>query len=730
MSGRVIGNYRIADYIGSGGFGSVFKAEDVNTPGRIVAIKELHKKHTRNAVIKQRFFQEAVAMARLDHPNLPRLFTFGEDNGSYYLVMEFISGKLLTDEIGESGGLKPPAAIAIISQVLEGVSYAHENGIIHRDLKPDNLMLMNGETLRVKVLDFGIARMVGGESLTMTGEGFGTPAYMSPERITGERAVDHRTDIYSLGIILVQMLTGKPPFESRATDPAAYWFEMRKLHESQDLPPLSPLGVPIGLEAIIRRAAAKRIEDRYQTASEMLAQIRSLTGEVAQIPLETGTATLILTTAPGAAEVFVDETPRGISEELRGKLLIEGLTSGVHTVRVSKAGFSDYRISVSIEGSQQTDLQVALAAHATMAIPRFDNDTAAVDFSTQAIDNSDTIRTAMLVVESVPAGSTVFVGTRPVALADATGRATFALQPGVHEVQVSAPSGATRKEFVTVTDQDTGSLKTITLPIPRAALTGATVQVIKREPTRTGQRVAMAVVLVLLAALVAASYYVIRGPTRMNAPVESSSVLPPTQAPEPAPSTPPEPDTKATIQLPEEKKPKDSAELAAQKKAREASRSDEKVLPEKQAQNPAAAAAVGHPAVIPAPALPDPPVQTQEQPPAAEGACIAVALTGPNGQPGSGVRLTLALESGNSYSGQTNDKGRWHRCGLTIGQRGKLIVFGPAGGGLTSRPVIVTSSRNWVQIQIESPSTHVNTEPDGGRVFRPRRRPPFSRRPQ
>src|SRR6185503_8430967 len=145
MSSRRIGNYQIIDYIGSGGFGSVFKAEDVNTPGRIVAIKELHKKHTRDAVIKQRFFQEAVAMARLDHPNLPRLFTFGEDNGSYYLVMEFISGRLLTDEIRASGSITPSAATAIIAQVLDAVSYAHENGIIHRDLKPDNLMLMSGD---------------------------------------------------------------------------------------------------------------------------------------------------------------------------------------------------------------------------------------------------------------------------------------------------------------------------------------------------------------------------------------------------------------------------------------------------------------------------------------------------------------------------------------------------------------------------------------------------------
>src|SRR5262249_54921975 len=149
MSGRRIGNYHITDYIGSGGFGSVFKAEDVNTPGRIVAIKELHRKHARNSMIKQRFFQEAVAMARLDHPNLPRLYTFGEDNGSYYLVMEFIAGKLLSDELHEKGSIDPEPAVSIISQVLEAVSYAHRNGIIHRDLKPDNIMLIgDGSSLK------------------------------------------------------------------------------------------------------------------------------------------------------------------------------------------------------------------------------------------------------------------------------------------------------------------------------------------------------------------------------------------------------------------------------------------------------------------------------------------------------------------------------------------------------------------------------------------------------
>jgi hypothetical protein len=273
--------------------------------------------------------------------------------------------------------------------------------------------------------------------------------------------------------------------------------------------------------------------------------------------------------------------------------LIEGLMSGLHTVRVSKAGFSDYRISVSIEAGQQTDLQVALAAHATMAIPRVDNGTSAVDFSTQAIDNPDTVRTAMLVVESVPAGSTVFVGARPVALADATGRASFALQPGVHEVQVSAPWGSTQKQFVTVTDQDTGSLKTITLPIP-----GAT-HAVRRE--RTGQRVAMAVVFLLLAVLGAASYFVIRGPSRMNAPVESAG-LPSPEVPETAPTTPQQPVTTVTVPAAtEEKKAKDSAELASQKKAKEASSANEKQLPEKQ-PSAAVTSPPDHPVSIPTPA--------------------------------------------------------------------------------------------------------------------------------
>ena len=188
-------------------------------------------------------------MARLDHPNLPRLFTFGEDNGCYYLVMEFISGKTLRDELHDNGPARPELALLIVSQLLEALSYAHHNGIIHRDLKPDNIILVdeNG-SLKIKVLDFGIARMVGGENLTLAGEGFGTPTYMSPERMTGESGDDPRVDIYAAGIILYEMLAGKAPFESSASNPVVYWSEMRELHERAPLPSLAPLGVPDELE--------------------------------------------------------------------------------------------------------------------------------------------------------------------------------------------------------------------------------------------------------------------------------------------------------------------------------------------------------------------------------------------------------------------------------------------------------------------------------------------------
>jgi hypothetical protein len=725
MSGRLIGNYRIVDYIGSGGFGSVFRAEDVNTPGRVVAIKELHKKHTRNAVIKQRFFQEAVAMARLDHPNLPRLFTFGEDNGSYYLVMEFIAGRLLTDEIQEKGAVEPSRAVSIITQVLEAVSYAHTNGIIHRDLKPDNIMLMTEAGLRVRVLDFGIARMVGGENLTLTGEGFGTPAYMSPERITGASAVDHRTDIYSLGIILVEMLTGKPPFQSRATDPAAYWFEMRKLHESEQLPPLTSLGVARELEAVIRRAAGKRPEDRYQTADEMLAELRSLAGDVMVTQTEPPKARLSMTTAPGGAEVLVDEIRRGVSDGASGKITIDGLEPGLHAVRVMRSGYDDYQISVSLEGARQTDLQVALAARATVAMPNAEYETAAADFKTRKIDTGEDAETALLVMDSLPVGSTVFVGTRAVALADANGRATLNLQPGIHELQVSAPSGGIGKQVVTVTDEDTGSLKQITVPMTKAVPTSATTLPAGTEPSQTRKRLALLAVALLLVGLAAASYFALRGPSRDNAAIEASATLPPAPPPtseNPPASTPSEPATKEAAADTKKEKEETSQSKAQKESEKSETRESNKSAV---AVEPARPPAVD----VPTPQPPDPAKQTQQTAPQDGEACLGIVVTNAAGKPVSGARISLALETDSGYNGQTNQNGRWVRCGLTAGQRGKAVGFGPGGAVVASRGFALTAGRNFIAIQVGPIPGRVYADPDGDPTFRPKRRAPFRRRP-
>ncbi|HSE37620.1 MAG TPA: serine/threonine-protein kinase, partial [Blastocatellia bacterium] len=511
MSSRRIGSYQITDYVGSGGFGSVFKAEDVNTPGRIVAIKELHRKHTRNQVIKQRFFQEAVAMARLDHPNLPRLYTFGEDNGSYYLVMEFISGKLLSDDIHEKGPMRPDRAVAVLTQVLDAVSYAHRNGIIHRDLKPDNIILVgDNASLRIKVLDFGIARMVGGESLTLTGEGFGTPSYMAPERMTGAAGDDPRMDLYALGIILFEMLTGQAPFHSKASDPALYWVEMREQHQGQPLPSLVPLGVPGEVERIAMRATAKRLEDRYQSADEMLDDLRSLSDVSPDAPtVVLSNSRLAVRTTPGGAEVYVDDLLRGTSDPIRGNLHVDGLTAGLHSVRVLKEGFNEYRINVALEEGRQTDLQVAIPARATVAMPPAES-TAAGGLDTLKLQGADEIKTAVLIVESLPAGSTLFVGSEAVAHAGEDGRATVSLKPGSHEIRATSPSGATATRVVSVTLQDTGSLKTMALPLTQTAVGGAPPGV-SPEQSRRGRQVAAAAVVILLLALAAAAYFVLQG---------------------------------------------------------------------------------------------------------------------------------------------------------------------------------------------------------------------------
>jgi tRNA A-37 threonylcarbamoyl transferase component Bud32 len=736
MSSRRIGTYQITDYIGSGGFGSVFKAEDTNTPGRIVAVKELHKKHTRNQQIKQRFFQEAVAMARLDHPNLPRLYTFGEDNGSYYLVMEFISGKLLSDEIHDDGPMRPDRAVIVLTQVVDALSYAHRNGIIHRDLKPDNVILVgDGGSLKIKVLDFGIARMVGGESLTLAGEGFGTPTYMSPERISGAGGDDPRMDLYSAGIVLFEMLAGKAPFESKATDPALYWAEMRDLHHTEPLPALASLGVPTELENVARRATAKRLDDRYQSADEMLADLKGLSGisrDAATILVDS--ARLLLSTAPGGAEVYVDGALHGASDA-RGKILIDGLTAGLHSVRVLKEGYNEYRINVALEQGRQTDLQVALPARATVAMPAAES-TAAGGFETLKLQGAEEARTALFVVESLPAGSAVFVGSNFVGQAGEDGRATIRLSPGSHELRATAPSGATGTSVVSVAAEDTGVLKTMTLPLASASVT-STSSTMAPEATKTpsgrGRQLAAAAVVILLLALAAAAYFVLRGPNHNRAQIESAATTPGVAASIPASSAqegstekqaPAKDDQQANQASEDKKKAADDRKQAAQEAAAiEAEKKAEAKLKEKaESKNASSQPAPATPPIaVPPPtgALPEPEHRSSA---GVRDGCVIVTVRDAEGIPVQGMRVEATEPDGGTtlHNGRTGPKGRWHDCGFTPGHRVRVTVRGPRGAILGSQQSVIAAGPNLIEIRGER-------NLDESRPLGPRRRPLFKR---
>lgn len=207
----VIHNYRILSLIGEGGMGEVYLAEETLL-GRQVAIKVLSSAATHDPQFRQRFVNEARMQAGLQHPNIVGLYTFFEQEEVYYMAMEYAEGITLSEMIGITGPIPEDRATRIIRQVLAALDYAHQRGVIHRDIKPGNIMV--GANDSVKIMDFGIARMMNAGHMTQTGTRMGTPFYMSPEQVLNPREVDHRTDIYSAGIVFFEMLTGKLPFQT------------------------------------------------------------------------------------------------------------------------------------------------------------------------------------------------------------------------------------------------------------------------------------------------------------------------------------------------------------------------------------------------------------------------------------------------------------------------------------------------------------------------------------
>ena len=253
---RTIGHYRTTQRIATGGAGEVYVGIDTKV-GREVAIKFLRPELASDPSYVDRFLAEAKSLGRLNHPNVATLYELRQEDDHVCMIMELVRGRTVEQIIEvRRCPLWIRESLAIVAQVGDGLSYAHEQGVIHRDIKPSNLMIT--ESGRVKIMDFGIARVRGSDRMTRAGSAVGTPLYMSPEQCRGLEG-DERSDIYSLAIVLYELLAGAPPFKG-ATD-----FELTKAHLGTPPPPLIPriVGVDLPLESAIMTALSKRPEQRF-----------------------------------------------------------------------------------------------------------------------------------------------------------------------------------------------------------------------------------------------------------------------------------------------------------------------------------------------------------------------------------------------------------------------------------------------------------------------------------
>ena len=287
-AGLLAGRYRLVEPLGEGAMGEVYSAEHVLMQKQ-VAIKVLRSEMSDDDEIVARFHREARAAAALDHPNVCQATDFGQnDEGAFFLVMEFLRGQTLQEVIDDDGPMNAERALHIARQIADALHVAHEQGIVHRDLKPENIMLIDrqGEPDFVKIMDFGIARLLTGSDgeeadasnrLTRQGMVYGTPHYMSPEQVAGDD-VDEGTDIYALGVVLFEMLTGSPPFDG---DNIA---RVMGKHVTQPVPKLEEkcpsADFPDPLEALVARLLAKDRDDRPATATEVVDAIHGLDGQL------------------------------------------------------------------------------------------------------------------------------------------------------------------------------------------------------------------------------------------------------------------------------------------------------------------------------------------------------------------------------------------------------------------------------------------------------------------
>jgi len=333
IEGRVLADrYAVGELLGRGGMAEVYLATD-RVLDRPVAFKVLGGWLANDGTFVERFRREALAAARISHPNLVAVFDAGSEDGVQYIVMELVPGETLADVLRKEGRLHPNRATKIAASVADALGVAHAAEIVHRDVKPANVMLTPDG--RTRLMDLGIARSMDGESITHASSILGTAGYISPEQARGD-PVDHRSDIYSLGCVLYEMLTGRQPFEAQAPLAVAY----KHVHEVPPPPTSLESSIPLALEAVTLRAMEKEPAARFQSVADMAAALDDRTAAVASV---TATAPMPVRATTPLPTAPTETLPRRVDRVRRRRPLVPLLLAVVALALLGGLAFALWR---------------------------------------------------------------------------------------------------------------------------------------------------------------------------------------------------------------------------------------------------------------------------------------------------------------------------------------------------------------------------------------------------